>query len=103
LVQEAKDASSAVKFKKEVNKTTGKVTTAHTAFSGTFWKATTNRFLDPIKSLNTEDMKLIIDEAKKAAKTSRRCENSTFTTHDDNEPQIIIRNGMDTSELESEI
>jgi len=71
LIQEAKGAGSAVKFKKEVSKTTGKKTAVHTAFSGTFWKVTTNHFLDSIKSINTEEIKLIIDEAKKAAKTSR--------------------------------
>jgi hypothetical protein len=102
-IQEAKDSGSAVKFKKEVSKATGKETSSHTAFSSTFWKGTTNGFLGSIKSINTEDMKLIIDEAKQSAKTSRRSENPSFTTRDNHKPQVIVRNGTDTSESEPEV
>jgi len=102
LIQEAKGAGCAVKFKKEISKTTGKETTAHTAFSETFWKLATNCFLVSINQLDTEDMKLIIDEAKNATKSSRQSKNSSFTMHDDKKLQIVIQNRTDTSELESE-
>jgi hypothetical protein len=101
-MQEAKGAGCAVKFKKKISKTTGKETATHMAFSKTFWNSTTKAFLLSINKLDTEDMNSIIDEAKNAAKTSRRSENSSFTTHNNNEPQIIIQNGTDTSESESE-
>ena len=86
-----------------MSKTTGKETAAYAAFSGTFWKGTTNNFLESINEcVDTEDMKLIIDKAMNAAKRSRRTENSSVMTHDNKEPKVMIRNGTDTSESESE-
>jgi hypothetical protein len=89
-----------------MSKTTGKETAAYAAFSGTFWKGTTNNFLESINEcIDTEDMinmKLIIDKAMNAAKRPRRTENSSVMTHDNKEPKVMIHNGADTSESESE-
>jgi hypothetical protein len=75
--------------------------TAYAAFSGTHWKDDTNKFLKLVMTLSTEDMDMITNLAKTAAKKVMKVEGkaSTLTIdNDDNDDDVILHNGSESSE-----
>ena len=100
-VQEARGARCSIKLKARENKSTGKKTTAYAAFSGTHWKEETNKFLKSVMTLSTEDMDVITDLAKTAAKKAMKMEDkaSALTVGDDDDDgDIVLCNGSESSE-----
>ena len=100
-VQDARGGRRSIKLKGRANKSTGRETTAYAAFSGTHWKDDTNKFLKSVMTLSTEDMDVITDLAKTAAKKVMKVEGkaSTLTIDDDdNDADVILCNGSESSE-----
>jgi 3-oxoacyl-(acyl-carrier-protein) synthase len=104
-VQDACGANCSIKLKAKENKSMGKKMTTYAAFSGTHWKDNTNKFLKSIMALSTEDMDVITDLAKVAAKKAMRAEGKALVLtidNDDNDDNGILCNGSESSEHEDE-
>jgi hypothetical protein len=100
-VQDARGGHRSIKLKGRVNKSTGREMTAYAAFSSMHWKDDTNKFLKSVMTLSTEDMDMITDLVKTAAKKVMKVEGkaSTLTIdNDDNDDNIILYNGSESLE-----
>jgi hypothetical protein len=79
----------------------GKKITTYATFSSIYWKGETNKYLKSIITISTEDIDVITNLAKTAAKKVMKIEENTSaltTNNGDNDDNIILCNGSESSE-----